>query len=716
MGLHCPISTKYFCSLTPAQVTTTAYPTQTTSYTTTTASTPVGYTNQGYAYGEATNVAAPSTFKSSLDYVGSQDTNPNNSIYSGNDWAYGANQGYATNQAYGYGQTGYNTTTAYAAPTTTVVNTTAPATYKSSLDYVGSPNVSTGNGYAYGANQAYATNQAYGYGQTGYNTTTDYAAPTSTVVTTTVPATQAYAYNTAPATQSYVTAAPTSTTTVQTTQYNVPQAVASVVATGPAPTAAYGATNYSQTYAPGYTATTTNYAPAQGQVAFNAAQTNIVNQQVVRPAGSVQGQTGWSTTTTTAAPAQVGWTTTTAAPAQTSWSTTTTTGAPAQAGWSTTTAAPAQTSWSTTSVPVQGQAAWSTTTTTTGAPVQGQAGWNAAAPVQGQAGWTNVAQPGFNQQAGRPVGPGPVPAPGPVPPQQGVTVPNPASAPPVKKGTYVAPIPPPTLASSFYNGTLVLKPQAGKFLKNLDFMKNMDPYLVGQVGNEVRKSTVAESQGMTPVWTDTLSFPVNGVNYVNLQAFDKDDLSKDDYIGGTNVSLDEVISKGTTNNWYNVVDESGNPAGQVLVGFQWMPSVQLAGSQYNMPANYTNVQGAPQNLMQQSFGYYAQTHPGYTGQAVIPPGVNPAQVGTSTAYSQVTVPANIGYVQQNVQGSTTAVGPAPAQSWTQTQSTTQYQTQPVAGQFTTTQYQSQPVVGQYTTTQYQTQPATTQSTTVTRTF
>lgn len=124
-------------------------------------------------------------------------------------------------------------------------------------------------------------------------------------------------------------------------------------------------------------------------------------------------------------------------------------------------------------------------------------------------------------------------------------------------------------------GTLLVKPQSAKLLKDSDFISKMvrmllffnlkfflknrkilfsfnnqpffqhsksktypnnilyfqDPFVLVKVGDQSKKSLVAKKGGLNPTWSDVLTFYINEEKDINFMIYDHDSLTKDDYLG-----------------------------------------------------------------------------------------------------------------------------------------------------------------------------------------
>lgn len=254
-----------------------------------------------------------------------------------------------------------------------------------------------------------------------------------------------------------------------------------------------------------------------------------------------------------------------------------------------------------------------------------------------------VAQQGYAQQGfvgGQPITAAPgFGAPGAYPAQQGMGYPAqpgmmnsgypaqpamvPGSAAPIASGMNAG-YGPQMLPPGAFNGTLIVKPEMGKFLKDLDLIGKMDPYCEISIGGQVYKTQVALNQGMNPVWSDSFSFKLNGEQFMNIRCLDQD-VGRDDLIGETQIPLNDIISKRVYSGWYPVfagktAKNPAQPAGQIFLATEYIPVNALPGTGVNMPTNYIANVNRPANILQQSFGSYPRTHVGYVPQPVIPSG------------------------------------------------------------------------------------------------
>ena len=92
-----------------------------------------------------------------------------------------------------------------------------------------------------------------------------------------------------------------------------------------------------------------------------------------------------------------------------------------------------------------------------------------------------------------------------------------------------------------YYGNLAVRPQYGKFVKDIDLLSKMDPYVVFHVGEQHFQSHVCKSGGLEPVWNETLNIPINGQPELKVQVLDKDLITKDGLIGEAMIPVASLL-------------------------------------------------------------------------------------------------------------------------------------------------------------------------------
>ena len=115
---------------------------------------------------------------------------------------------------------------------------------------------------------------------------------------------------------------------------------------------------------------------------------------------------------------------------------------------------------------------------------------------------------------------------------------------------------------------LIIRPQTAQLTRDTETFGKMDPQVVINIGGMTYRGTVAEGQGKTPQWNDSLSHMVQGTEKeLTLTVLEVDSVSKSDLVGECKINLGEVIQRGTTSNWYEIFFD-GRSAGKVMVFLQ----------------------------------------------------------------------------------------------------------------------------------------------------
>ena len=116
---------------------------------------------------------------------------------------------------------------------------------------------------------------------------------------------------------------------------------------------------------------------------------------------------------------------------------------------------------------------------------------------------------------------------------------------------------------------LVLRPRTARFLVNLDYMKNMDPYVVVTVGNTVRKTEVCSYGGKDPEWEEPLYFDLNGdEKFVDIQCYDWDQMKQDDYISNRQYPISEFVNQKAGKKWFKL-DRHAQNGGAVMIEWEY---------------------------------------------------------------------------------------------------------------------------------------------------
>lgn len=114
-------------------------------------------------------------------------------------------------------------------------------------------------------------------------------------------------------------------------------------------------------------------------------------------------------------------------------------------------------------------------------------------------------------------------------------------------------------------GTLTVKPITAQISKDREWFGRQDPYCKITVGSQVQQTRTATDGGKSPNWQDSLSFSVHGGEQsVHIAIFDRDIITRDDFIGDTTIPLMQVFQMKQIAQWYPLT-RKGRNCGQINV-------------------------------------------------------------------------------------------------------------------------------------------------------
>jgi len=119
-----------------------------------------------------------------------------------------------------------------------------------------------------------------------------------------------------------------------------------------------------------------------------------------------------------------------------------------------------------------------------------------------------------------------------------------------------------------YQGTLIIKPSAGRLTHDTEIFSKMDPYVKVTCGQQTQSTRFHKNGGKNPTWTDSLTFNIRGEDMIQFDVHDKDDFGKDDWVGNCSISMTEVATKQSHSNWYNL-SRKGKSSGQIMIQFEF---------------------------------------------------------------------------------------------------------------------------------------------------
>ena len=115
-----------------------------------------------------------------------------------------------------------------------------------------------------------------------------------------------------------------------------------------------------------------------------------------------------------------------------------------------------------------------------------------------------------------------------------------------------------------------MRPQSARLTIDTEMFGKMDPYCKIQVGGNTQQTKVAHNAGKTPVWSDVMTYRLNNDSQMTITLYDKDHLTKDDLLGTVVIPLDEIYTRKTITNNYEL-RRDGKVTGQVNVTMEFSP-------------------------------------------------------------------------------------------------------------------------------------------------
>merc|ERR1712166_1651611 len=160
-----------------------------------------------------------------------------------------------------------------------------------------------------------------------------------------------------------------------------------------------------------------------------------------------------------------------------------------------------------------------------------------------------------------------------------------------------------------YQGTLIVKPSAGRLTHDTEIFSKMDPYVKVTCGAQVQATKFHKNGGKNPTWTDSLTFNIRGEDMLQFDVHDKDDFGRDDWVGNCSISMQEVATKQTHSNWYNL-SRKGKSSGQIMIQFEFHNTGQKKDKKDKNPQGMgmqqQGMQQQPMGMQQQPMGMQQQ--------------------------------------------------------------------------------------------------------------
>ncbi|KAK7340171.1 hypothetical protein VNO77_20866 [Canavalia gladiata] len=123
-------------------------------------------------------------------------------------------------------------------------------------------------------------------------------------------------------------------------------------------------------------------------------------------------------------------------------------------------------------------------------------------------------------------------------------------------------------------GTLEVILICAKDLRDSDFFSKIDPYVILTYRTQEHRSSVAQGAGSNPSWNESFLFTVSdAASELKLRLFDKDTLTKDDFLGEVKIDLEPVFDVGAIpETVYNVVKDN-EYRGELKVAITFNPEI-----------------------------------------------------------------------------------------------------------------------------------------------
>lgn len=200
-----------------------------------------------------------------------------------------------------------------------------------------------------------------------------------------------------------------------------------------------------------------------------------------------------------------------------------------------------------------------------------------------------------------------------------------------------------------------------KGLKDGDWFGRQDPYCKIRCGGQQMRTRTAVDGGRNPVWNETFSFNIINENALQVEVYDEDTLSRDDFLGSCSISFARARALGADTMEAPVISKhSHKQRGFVSVTLKWMPNSALRpaggcyGHGYAAPMMAAPAQPHAQYLPASPYSVapppaypYGAAPPAFAGYAAGPPAgyypSAPAQPPAHSYYPAVPYPTPAPY-------------------------------------------------------------------------
>jgi hypothetical protein len=157
-------------------------------------------------------------------------------------------------------------------------------------------------------------------------------------------------------------------------------------------------------------------------------------------------------------------------------------------------------------------------------------------------------------------------------------------------------------------GRLLITIHDAQLRRDTAEFNSMDPYVKLIIGNQIQRTSTAQSAGKCPVWHQNFDFLITTEDILKLEVWDRDSLSKDDKIGDGIVTLNN-LQLGASNFSVPLVFD-GKQCGFVNCDFRFEPTGAQGFGQSGLGMGQSlPTQGFNQGMAPPNMGFQSQQGP-----------------------------------------------------------------------------------------------------------
>ncbi|XP_047306980.1 toll-interacting protein-like [Impatiens glandulifera] len=126
------------------------------------------------------------------------------------------------------------------------------------------------------------------------------------------------------------------------------------------------------------------------------------------------------------------------------------------------------------------------------------------------------------------------------------------------------PPPPPPPSSGIHGGLLEVTVVGCTKLKDTEWISRQDPYVCVEYGSTKFRTRTCTDGHKNPTFQEKFNLKlIEGIREINVQVWNSNTLSTDDFIGSGKIQLQKVLSQGFDDNSWTLHSKSGRYAGEV---------------------------------------------------------------------------------------------------------------------------------------------------------